>query len=652
MRSMTMLRRAAACALLLMAAACGGGHGAADDPADASAALDCERLDYPCAWSQVAAAVAADSDARGDALYARLAGGESTAAAATWLKAQGPLAELQVDADKLRFRLPGGRPVWVVRPGVLEAARTGAGVPEPAASRRKAARVIRAGSASRRALVLAPYRYEGEHMSAGTVPGQLEAMPDYAGNVTVHQNTAVTDTQAGVEDFARFADYDVVHVATHGVDLCFDLQTGAPLNPCKIAILARMSNNPVVDLAQASRIGVELIKFEPGSSSLGVTADFFRAVYPLGLNDKLIYFDACLGADMALMGALGGGSGVYLGWTGLVRSGVAQSVSSRLYAMLADGLPVQQALEQLGYARVQDAVTELLDNRRDLRIRDIIEVSDASSGAPLAEGGVDASKRPGDGEPDTLHLDIDLAGLQADQLDGLALQVLRGSQTLASVPLAGQAAEAGPWRQHMNLQLPLGVDTQAGETLALEFRVGLPEGGESVLRVSPRVNDPAAMPAKWLMTSKLVSHGVGSTVTKVAQITWELEPGDNPAGRYHYYRVKSGRLHIIYEGEVNGCRVAYETSMPVPEEAANNSLKFDLGDKDVLLSAFGKVPDQPFQATGTCADGSMLQYGTTVGGVYLIADDQVVSGTGSFAGGYNDGAQLPTVVEYQFTPVR
>src|SRR5690606_9589859 len=112
-------------------------------------------------------------------------------------------------------------------------------------------------------------------------------------------------------DFARFAEFDVVYVATHGVDLCHDLETGAVLTPCRIAVDAQVALNPLADLAQASRVGVELLKYE-NESHLALTADFFKAHYPQGLNGKLVYVDACLAADMALMDTLAGSSGVYL----------------------------------------------------------------------------------------------------------------------------------------------------------------------------------------------------------------------------------------------------------------------------------------------------------------------------------------------------
>lgn len=656
------LLHAAGAVLSLLLVACGGGGAdatgdAGTDPAPGAAALDCERLDYPCAWDQVAPAVIEQSNQLGDELLARLGAGMGTADAVAWLKAQAPLAELQYDGAGIRFRLAGGRAVWVVRPQgmsprVSATAQRAAPAAAAEAGRKQAQRVIRAGATERSALLLAPYRHVGDHFGAEPIAQGLAAMPEFAGRITLEQNAARTAANVTVADFTRFADFDVIYVATHGVDICHDLETGAMLTPCRIAIDAQVSLNPAVDLVQASRVGVELLKYE-NESHLALSADFFKAHYPQGLNRKLVYFDACLAADAALMDTLSGSTGVYLGWTGIVDSYRAQSVATTLFKYMAQGLSVKQAMARVGGALKQDDEVELIASPADLRIRDIIEVADATSGAPLEDGGgVDASLRPGDGQADRLNLDVTLLGLQADQLDGLELQVLRGEQLLAGVLLAGRAVAVDAWSQRLNVELPLGTDTTVGEVLELEFRVGLPEGGQSRMHVAPKVNDPAGLPAQWLMTSTYVSHGVGSTTTKVAQVTWELEPDDNPAGRYHYYRVKSGTVSIVYEGDVNSCRVAYETVMSVPAGAVNNSLKFDTGAPQVLLDAFGQLPSQPFQASGICEDGSTLDYPTTVGGPYLYADDQVVEGSGSISGGYNSGAQLPTVVEYLFTPVR
>jgi len=92
--------------------ACGGGDADSDASSPApvnESALECERLAYPCTWSQVDRALTERSDELAQALGERLDGGVSTVDAVVWLRTQATLEELQFDDRKIRFRLPGSR---------------------------------------------------------------------------------------------------------------------------------------------------------------------------------------------------------------------------------------------------------------------------------------------------------------------------------------------------------------------------------------------------------------------------------------------------------------------------------------------------------------------------------------------------------------
>lgn len=655
--------RAAALAALLVLAACGGG----DNPVDASSgpagqpadtALECVRQAYPCDWSQVATAVLETSDHLGGELAARLAAGSDTDAAAAWLQTQAELAELQHDERSIRFRLPGGRGVWVLadegRPAAPAAAggrtaRSAAGT--PGAARKQAQGVIRAGAAQRRALVLAPYLFQGPEFAVDHVVARLEAIPGYT--VATRQNAAKGERSVWLDDFARFAEHDVVHVSSHGAQLCRDRATGRKIDPCRIGIDVGPSTQPAVDLAAAGRVGIELFVTRKGERHLAITPDFFRAVYPQGLDQRLVFIDACLGGDPALMASMGGSTGVTLGFSNIVYAEFAQGVGDALYELLGRGLSVNEAMLRLGDSLAQEDGTRLISNGRDLRIRDLLAVSDLTGGQTLgADSRVDVLTRPGDGQPDRLRLAVHVDGLAPDRLAGVELRVSRDTKLLASVPLAGAAQPDGEDRLRLEIELPLGTDTQPNETLALRFELSLPEGGHTVLDVAPKVNDPSALPPQWQMTSTTVARGVGSTTTKVAQVIWELEPDDDPTRRYRYYRLKSGTLSVTYVGDINSCRTSWETAFALPPGEPNNTLKFDT--VAGLFSGFGRTEGQEVQATAMCEDGSTLTLSNTAGGVYLYASDVPLSGTGSsgFAGVYHDGAQLPTVIEYSFTPRR
>lgn len=653
--------RAAALAALLALSACGGGGTvtpAAGQPAP-DAALECERLAYPCDWSGVDAAVLAQSDRLGGELAARLDAGADTDAAVAWLTTQATLAEIQHDERSIRFRLPGGRGVWVLAnegrpiapPGLAAtaAARRAALADVPA--RKQAQGVIRAGATRRKALVLSPFRWQHETFAVDHVVARLQAIEGY--EVTLRQNGSEDERTVWIDDYASFADYDVVHLSTHGAELCRDRATGQRIDPCRIGIDVGVTVQPADDIAAAGRPGVELFITRKGARHLAVTPDFFRAVYPQGLNQKLVFVDACLGGDPTLMASLGGSTGVTLGFSNVVYAEFAQGVGDALYELLGRGLSVQEAMARLGDSLAQEDGTRLVSNGRDTRLRDLLSVSDLTGGEMLADGSaVDVLSRPGDGQPDRLRLALHVDGLTPQRLDGVALRVSRGGNTLAQLPLAGSAVADGEDRLRFEFELPLGTDTQPNETLALRFALSLPEGGFTVLDVAPKVQDPSALPREWQMTSTTVAYGVGSTTTKFANVVWELEPGDDPTRRYRYYRVKSGTLTVSFIGDVNNCRTQWEATLTIPTGASNHSLKFDT--VAGLFDGFASAAGQTVLATSVCSDGSTLPVTTSAGGVYLLADDVPLAGGGTvgFSGAYNSGAQLPTLIEYSFTPLR
>lgn len=659
--------RAAALAALLALSACGGGDPpggagagtpAPGQPAPASA-LECERLAYPCDWAQVGAAVRAESNRLGGALAARLDAGGDTDAAAAWLKTQAELAEIQHDERAIRFRLPGGRGVWVLAdegrplapPGVAATAAARRSALAAAAPRKQAQGVIRAGATQRKALVLSPFRWQHETFAVDHVVSRLQAIDGY--DVTLRQNSSEDERTVWIDDYAGFADYDVVHLSTHGAQLCRDRATGQRIDPCRIGIDVGVTVQPADDIAAAGRPGVELFVTRKGARHLAVTPDFFRAAYPQGLNQKLVFIDACLGGDPTLMASMGGSTGVTLGFSNVVYAEFAQGVGDALYERLGRGLSVQEAMARLGESLAQEDGTRLVSNRRDIRLRDLLRVRDLTGGEMLADGGaVAALSRPGDGQPDRLRLALHVDALTPQRLDGVALRVSRDGQTLAQLALAGSAVVDGEDRLRFEFELPLGTDTQPGETLALRFALSLPEGGHTVLDVAPKVQDPSALPREWQMTSTTVAHGIGSTTTKIANLVWELEPDDDPTRRYRYYRVKSGTLTVGFVGDLNNCRTQWETTLTIPTGASNHSLKFDT--VAGLFDGFANAAGQTVQATGVCADGSTLPVTTRAGGVYLMADDVPIAGggTAAFSGAYNSGAQLPTVIEYSFTPLR
>jgi len=674
-------RRAGAAAwfalVTLAIAACGGGGSAGDDGADpstpppvAESALECERLAYPCTWAQVDRSLIERSDALAQSLAERLDGGTSTTDAVAWLHTQATLAEVQFDDKKIRFRLPGSRAVWAAKAGSLgtagapgsppaaaakavahDAGATALPLSRPHSGDARARKVIRPGAKSRSALVLAPSAWEHQYLRAHEIAQTLDAMPDYGGNVTLLENLAPEQENVTVNDFRGWDAHDVIVVHAHGGEVCWNAGTGVPYASCKGAIWAQRSTNPVVDAIEDSNVGVELARYE-GYASLIVTEDFFRHEYPQGLNDKLVYMLACSSWNAGLVAALEGTGSVYLGWEGEVVSSHGQRLAIAMFEHLAAGLDVKEVMTLMGDQLVSPYTGAVLRaSDRWLRIRDLISVQDAYTSLPLTDdSGIEVGMRPGDGQPDHALLEVTIDGIRPENADAYVLDVLLDSQGLMSVPVGARAQHLGNFRWKLPLELPLGFDAQPGQRLPLQFAMRLPGQGGTFTLANPKVNEAATMPLEWAMKSTTVQTGPVATVVKTADLVWEAEPDTRPDARYRYYRVKSGTLVYSYSGDFNNCKVQFTETVEIPPGATNHELKFDMAGNPPLFSGFARASNKAVNVQGTCADGSTLPYSTTVGGVYLYADDLAMNGTAAFSGSWTDGAN--TQVSFEFTKRR
>lgn len=684
-------RRAGAAAWLALAAlaftACGGGGSAGEAGADAAtpppvagSALECERLAYPCTWAQVDRSLVERSDELARALRERLDAGMPTAEAVAWLRTQATLAEVQFDADKVRFRLPGSRAAWAARAGSMSqtlppqaVAKTApsaqtAPAPSVAGARRAAASaarlaptmkdgaevrlqsVIRPGAAKRSALVLAPAAHEHQYLSADRIAEILDAMPDYSGNVTLLQNLTTQEVNVTVDSFRDWNDHDVIFVVSHGGELCWDPDTGASYRTCKGAIRAQRSTHPVIDAIESTNVGVELLRYQDHANLL-VTEDFFRHHYPQGLNNKLVYIVACYSWNPGLVSAIQGSTGVYVGWEDQVVSSHGQWVAERTFEWLAAGVDIKEAMAMLGDQIASPGGALLHASDRRMRIRDLITVHDAYTSLKLTDdSGIEVGMRPGDGQPDHALLEVTIDGIRPENADAYVLDVLLDSKGLMSVPVGARAQHLGNFRWKLPLELPLGIDAQPGQRLPLQFAMRLPGSGHTFTLANPKVNEAATMPLEWAMKSTTVQTGPVATIVKTADLVWEAEPDTRPEARYRYFRVKSGTLVYSYSGDFNNCKVQFTETVEIPPGATNHELKFDMAGNPPLFTGFARASNRAVNVQGTCADGSTLPYSTTVGGVYLYAKDLAMNGTAAFGGSWTDGAN--TQVSFEFTKRR
>lgn len=74
---------------------------------------------------------------------------------------------------------------------------------------------------SKRALVLSPYKWEFAGWDEGAqVAAYLDGLRDYEGNVDYFQNTEPRARDVTRQQFEGWDAYDVVHVSTHGTQIC------------------------------------------------------------------------------------------------------------------------------------------------------------------------------------------------------------------------------------------------------------------------------------------------------------------------------------------------------------------------------------------------------------------------------------------------
>lgn len=223
--------------------------------------LDCERLDYPCTWSEVDSAVLDRTHRVGQVAAALMMTSRDPSAVADVLSEELELAELQAGDLAVRFRLPGSRGIWVAVPYDPANPRRGVGAPErgygeePTAAATSSSPTFlpalsaqaqqvnhiaakKAGS-PKHALIISPFYYQiGKETK--DVYKTFAANRDYrksnGGSVTWHANLrsvgsndpkSVRDSatlgvadQVTIDDFLNWDKYNFVYVATHGLADC------------------------------------------------------------------------------------------------------------------------------------------------------------------------------------------------------------------------------------------------------------------------------------------------------------------------------------------------------------------------------------------------------------------------------------------------
>lgn len=623
-----------------------GGDGGAADGSDATIA-ECEAQSYPCLWKDVAPGVVGQTVQLGSQLDTRLRGGESVADAVKWLKGAVPDVVVVHDERALRFRLANGRPVWVMAPGALPPAAASvspAGEFHPLARAAAAGGVVGRDRAEKSALLLDPYAFHLGGQSSAGVAALLADTPGYEGRVERRANNAATDVIATVGNFREFDLFDVIYLNVPTGRLCHDQATNQPISPCKAGMLAQRVVTPEIDLLEAQSNGVELLFYE-GHADLFITRDFFKAAYPQGLTNKLIYVDGVDSAQLGLDTAMRADGSVFVGWTGFVNSDETASWSTQIFGHLQRGFAFARALVLASESLPASSDAALAPSGGDIRIRELITAYDAGSGDVLIDGGgISLLTAAGDGQPDKVKLAAVLDGIDAEHLNDFVLTVELDGVALAQWSAAsGQSVSDTRWR--VEGELALGIDTQAGQSLPLRLRLALPEGGESTLRVAPKVVDAKQMPAEWTMHSTTTVSGVGTTELVTTTVRWQL---DHVNDQTYFYKLVGGQQQWVYETVLGGCTYHGAADYTVAADEGDSYLRIDTGTQPMTVSGYGNAEGVTVQVKGQCDTGEST-FSTQAGAPFFSATGLEIDSNQGFVGKYSSGASIGTVIDFEFS---
>ena len=429
------------------------------------------------------------------------------------------------------------------------------------------AAVVGDDPSSKSALVLAVYDWQPLFWGAREVAEILEGTRGYAGNVELLANPdpgfegdqleldpdAVPEDGGdaddgdidihdapdalrsggrviGPEHFTGWDAYDVVFLATHGLQLCEEdgrcwtaLSLGSPI------IDAPMDRSPEQILAAfnyADTPGVTLARRGPEVLAV-LEGDWLAAQYDGRLEDTLVFVQACASARAGdLAAGLSGERSVFLGWSRTVYGRHAGPAAIRFFQeaaergvtsitsydeVVADGLHVSQGSHMIpqGFApgdiayrvdedglfqpeeppqRERVVNAELVHSApgTDLRIREVIELQDPDSGAMLVDGAEVAVSRTADGAGGAgggngareLPVRVEVDGVLDGEVGAFDIELVANGVTVGEWNLAeGELVAEETWR--IEDAVTLTEDLAADGELTLDAITTLPEGGTS-----------------------------------------------------------------------------------------------------------------------------------------------------------------------------
>jgi hypothetical protein len=606
----------------------------ADTTADPASDLECERNGYPCSIAQVPAEVLRRSRDLATDANRRLDDGATMAEVADWLSGLDDVVEVEGDAGAVWFRVAGGNGLWLLGDG-LEGSRSApaavdvaAAAPPPAgaftARPPDSEHVVAPGEEIKRALVLAPVLYQFANTDdAPVVANILQGTEDYAGNVDYQGNDTVTSTDVTLDDFETWDDYDIVHVSTHGKRICAQ-------EPCRGMIVAGpldavLPSGPgdqidkIAGLDFLDRPGVGVSIGRSGNGYVVLSADFFRAVYPGGLVDTFVFFNACqtLGSGQTdIAEAITGTSSVFVGWSEVVASLQALDAADALYTDMAErGVTADVAFAELDadmtvgepYKDHDPPVLQLLD-RADgdhLRIREVVELLQPGTHDPVEFSEIPIDGTIGDGKPDAVPYRVRVDGHDELQAAAGVLHVsIDGVE--ASPRAVDEGSPDGQGRWTVDGDIELGYDLDTERDVELRAWVELPDGGESFDVETATLTGEPLMGTRWEMTAThnaVFTNLPATPAIETGTLTFVFAEGQAKDEPHPRYVLEGGSVHVDLNHTYGDCVYTAPTFSYEVDPHDFYGIEFDTTSSPVRYRAYVETQSPWFTRVDDCGDG-------------------------------------------------
>jgi len=538
--------------------------------------LECEIEGYPCTYDEVDPRVLEESFTTLNEAVKLVEEGDDIQSAVDYLEGRQDVVEILSEPEGIRFRLKNGPPLWVVNSAAVTA-----GSKAPGAGENTSINLVlgplspnyQSGSGDdgpigesergeepyKKALLLSPFFWDFDGDETDVVKFTLEkSHRNYSCDkceVVVKKNTVPKkeyeesdeayeflktfniNYEVTLDDFKSWKDYDLIHLSTHGIQICEDLicagmlMTGIFIDVVDYkSALERFSSEPGVAWGKIAVLGCgpleETIKDKETSAQKleeavtkwankgcdafpnrywqVVTPDFFEYHYQNSngkLNEKMIFLSACESMkDLTLAKALAGENTTVYCWTESVNAGGGATAAIKFYDhYIRDGLRAEIAYEKVKDRLINDEDSPVLarykpkgisiesilppellqKGEENTRGREIITLMQPIYRVELREkDAIPTTGGAGDGKNDKLLFLVQIDGIDESQNpdDFVIHLAVDGEELEKTFTPQEKISEYSYWTLD-EVQLPF--DAADRDFIELEAWVELPTGGES-----------------------------------------------------------------------------------------------------------------------------------------------------------------------------